>query len=206
MRLRRSRRRRGLAACGRQWALAASVLLAVGRGVRAVGRACRGTRLPRTWWRTSSASRCRHPIVRCRGRRWLACCRARISRIDPAISEVLFAQTCFFRGRLVPHFVVRSGNAAVTVMVLPNEPLQAPEHFSEQRLRRRSVSGCGPRQHRRAEPHEHRFREAGAGNSQRAAFADAGLKRSLRRAAAARAVSSCVDAAPIATASARSAN
>ncbi len=52
-------------------------------------------------------------------------------RLDPGNREVLFAQTCFFRGRLVPHFVVRSGNAAITVLVLPNEALPKAEHFSE---------------------------------------------------------------------------
>lgn len=51
--------------------------------------------------------------------------------IDPLTHQVLFAQTCFFRGRLVPHFVVRSGDAAVTVLVLQNESLQAPEPFNE---------------------------------------------------------------------------
>jgi Protein of unknown function (DUF3379) len=52
-------------------------------------------------------------------------------RIDPIKQPVLFAQTCFFRGRLVPHFVMRRGNAAVTVLVLPDEALKAPEHFSD---------------------------------------------------------------------------
>jgi hypothetical protein len=50
-------------------------------------------------------------------------------RIDPLNRDVLFAQTCFFRGRLVPHFVVRAGNAALTVLVLPDENVKAPEHF-----------------------------------------------------------------------------
>jgi hypothetical protein len=50
-------------------------------------------------------------------------------KMDPISHEVLFAQTCFFRGRLVPHFVVRSGDAAVTVLVLQNEQLKGPEHF-----------------------------------------------------------------------------
>jgi hypothetical protein len=52
-------------------------------------------------------------------------------RIDPANREVLFAQTCFFRGRLVPHFVVRSGGAEVTVLVLPREAVEAAMHFDE---------------------------------------------------------------------------
>jgi uncharacterized protein DUF3379 len=51
--------------------------------------------------------------------------------LDPIGQDVLFAQTCFFRGRLVPHFVVRSGDAAVTVLVLPDESLNAPEYFDE---------------------------------------------------------------------------
>ena len=45
--------------------------------------------------------------------------------------EVAFAETCFFRGRLVPHFVVRTSQGPITVMILPAEPLQAPEHFEE---------------------------------------------------------------------------
>jgi len=51
-------------------------------------------------------------------------------KMDPINHEVLFAQTCFFRGRLVPHFVVRSGDAAVTVLVLQDEQLKRPEHFA----------------------------------------------------------------------------
>jgi hypothetical protein len=52
-------------------------------------------------------------------------------RLDPIHRDVLFAQTCFFRGRLVPHFVVRSGGAAITVLVLPRESVDAPVHFEE---------------------------------------------------------------------------
>ncbi|HEU4624952.1 MAG TPA: DUF3379 family protein [Steroidobacteraceae bacterium] len=52
-------------------------------------------------------------------------------RLDPIGGDVLFAQTCFFRGRLVPHFVVRSGGAAVTVLVLSRESVSAPVHFDE---------------------------------------------------------------------------
>lgn len=52
-------------------------------------------------------------------------------QLDPANREVLFAQTCFFRGRLVPHFVMRSGGTEVTVLVLPREPVDVPTHFDE---------------------------------------------------------------------------
>jgi hypothetical protein len=52
-------------------------------------------------------------------------------QLDSANREVLFAQTCFFRGRLVPHFIVRSGGSEVTVLVLPREEIDAPMHFDE---------------------------------------------------------------------------
>jgi len=51
-------------------------------------------------------------------------------KMDTINTEVLFAQTCFFRGRLVPHFVVRSGDTAVTVLILQNEQLKGSEHFA----------------------------------------------------------------------------
>jgi hypothetical protein len=52
-------------------------------------------------------------------------------RLDPISGEVVFAQTCFLRGRLIPHLVVRSGDTAITVLVLLHEPIDAPRHFDE---------------------------------------------------------------------------
>jgi hypothetical protein len=52
-------------------------------------------------------------------------------RLDPISGEVVFAQTCFLRGRLVPHFIVRSGGAAITVLVLLHEPVEGARHFDE---------------------------------------------------------------------------
>lgn len=49
--------------------------------------------------------------------------------LDPPNRDVLFAQTCFLRGRLVPHFAIRSANGTVTVIVLPDENVKAPERF-----------------------------------------------------------------------------
>ena len=40
-------------------------------------------------------------------------------------------ETCLFRGRLVPHFVVRTEQGPFTVMILPEERVRAPEHFQE---------------------------------------------------------------------------
>lgn len=51
--------------------------------------------------------------------------------LDALPGEVVFAETCFFRGRLVPHLVVRTKEGPVAVMILPEERVQAPEHFEE---------------------------------------------------------------------------
>jgi hypothetical protein len=52
-------------------------------------------------------------------------------QLDALPGEVTFAQTCFFRGRLVPHFVVRTGRGPVTVLILPNEQMKSTERFAE---------------------------------------------------------------------------
>jgi hypothetical protein len=51
--------------------------------------------------------------------------------LDALPGEVTFAETCFFRGRLVPHFVVRTSQGPIAVMILPTEHVKAPEHFEE---------------------------------------------------------------------------
>jgi hypothetical protein len=119
-----------LASLGRQWALAASVLFAVivalvlwgalpshSLAADVVAHVI-GEPLP------AAGTPVPHAVLE-------AVLQRSNLRIDPMNQEVLFARTCFFRGRLVPHFVVRAGNAAVTVLVLPNEVLKAPEHFSD---------------------------------------------------------------------------
>ena len=52
-------------------------------------------------------------------------------QLDSLPGEVVFAETCFFRGRLVPHLIVRTTEGPVTVMILPEERVGAPEHFDE---------------------------------------------------------------------------
>lgn len=49
--------------------------------------------------------------------------------LDPLNREVVFARTCFFRGRLVPHLVVRTTEGLVTVLLLPAENVKTPERF-----------------------------------------------------------------------------
>jgi Protein of unknown function (DUF3379) len=118
------------AALKRQWALAASVLFALGVALVLWGA------LPR---HTLAADVVAHVISEPLPPDGKVLSPAVLEgvlqnahlQLDPSDREVLFAQTCFFRGRLVPHFVVRSGGAAVTVLVLARERVDAPVHFDE---------------------------------------------------------------------------
>jgi len=53
-------------------------------------------------------------------------------RLRPEVGTVSYANSCRFRGRTVPHLVVQTDGGPVTVMVLRNEPLDAPVRFAEQ--------------------------------------------------------------------------
>ena len=50
-------------------------------------------------------------------------------RLDPINPSIVFVRTCFLRGRLVPHFIVRTEHGTATVMILPDERVKSPEHF-----------------------------------------------------------------------------
>ena len=52
-------------------------------------------------------------------------------RLRPAVGTVSYANSCFFRGHRVPHLVVQTATGPVTVMVLPDESVEAPVRFSE---------------------------------------------------------------------------
>lgn len=52
-------------------------------------------------------------------------------RMDMDERPIVFAQSCLFRGRLVPHFVVSTPDGPVTVMILPDERVHGIERFSE---------------------------------------------------------------------------
>jgi len=47
---------------------------------------------------------------------------------------VVYAAACQFRGRSVPHFVVRTAGGLVTVMLMPHEKILMRKHFSESGL------------------------------------------------------------------------
>jgi uncharacterized protein DUF3379 len=50
-------------------------------------------------------------------------------RLDPINPSIVFMRTCFIRGRLVPHFMVRTADGMATVMILPDEHIKAVERF-----------------------------------------------------------------------------
>ncbi len=114
---------------GRYWALAASVLLAV-----AVVLVMWGA-LPQ---HSLAADVVSHvvsetidqpldgPVDESAVRRVMEQAGLRLDAIDPSI---VFVRTCFIRGRLVPHFIVRTADGMATVMILPNEHLKNAERF-----------------------------------------------------------------------------
>jgi hypothetical protein len=53
-------------------------------------------------------------------------------RLDAAATgEIVYAHSCFFRGRYVPHMVVRTARGPVTVLVLPGERIASRLEFAE---------------------------------------------------------------------------
>jgi hypothetical protein len=49
--------------------------------------------------------------------------------LDPINPSIVFVRTCFLRGRLVPHFIVRTEHGDATVMIMPREFVKKPERF-----------------------------------------------------------------------------
>jgi Protein of unknown function (DUF3379) len=55
--------------------------------------------------------------------------------LDPKAPSVSYANSCDFRGQIVPHLVVQSPRGPVTVMVLTHEAVSKARHFDEQGYR-----------------------------------------------------------------------
>jgi hypothetical protein len=51
-------------------------------------------------------------------------------RLRPGAGAVLYANTCRFRGRAVPHLVLRTEAGPATLLVLRHEPVDAAEDFT----------------------------------------------------------------------------
>ena len=52
-------------------------------------------------------------------------------KLGPGMQAVVYASSCFFRGHFVPHMVVTTPEGPVTVMILVNEKVAAPQQFKE---------------------------------------------------------------------------
>jgi hypothetical protein len=123
---------RPLSVLRRGWALAASVLFAIGVGIALWAALPRHTLAadiiahvvsePQAWRGTETPVSA-ESLSEILGHSGL--------RIDSIHQEVLFAQTCFLRGRLVPHFVVRTHAGPVTVLIMPDEKVTEPMRFEE---------------------------------------------------------------------------
>jgi hypothetical protein len=52
--------------------------------------------------------------------------------LEPSARDVVYARTCEFRGREIPHLVVRTADGPVTVLVLADERVAFRHRFSEE--------------------------------------------------------------------------
>jgi len=64
-------------------------------------------------------------------------------RLRPGAADVTYANSCPFRGRIVPHLVVRTAHGPVTVLVLRDEPLTRPIRLNDDGFRG-SIVPVGP--------------------------------------------------------------
>jgi hypothetical protein len=53
-------------------------------------------------------------------------------KLGQGMQPVVYASSCWFRGHFVPHFVVMTKDGPITVMILVNETVQAPQQFNEE--------------------------------------------------------------------------
>jgi hypothetical protein len=127
--VRRARRRPAFA--WQQWAMAASVLLAM---VAVLG----------VWLLRPSDTLAREVVVHVQHepQSWFATQQVSAQGIDHALrgagvnldvisDRIVYAQSCFFRGHYVPHLVVQTAHGPATVMILRHEQVSARRSFHE---------------------------------------------------------------------------
>lgn len=52
-------------------------------------------------------------------------------KLGQGMQPIVYANSCYFRGHFVPHFVVMTANGPVTVMILMHERVSAQQQFNE---------------------------------------------------------------------------
>lgn len=125
----RSRARRQPAAVWRQWALAASIVLATLLGV---------------WVLRPSDTLAREVVAHVQGepQSWLASQHVSAADINAALrgsgvelnltsDKVMYAQSCWFHGHYVPHLVVQTAHGPATVIILRHEQVHGRSSFHE---------------------------------------------------------------------------
>lgn len=55
---------------------------------------------------------------------------ANLARLDHGAGLITYAQTCIINGREVPHLVIQGERGPVTLMLMPDEKVAAPESFT----------------------------------------------------------------------------
>ncbi len=116
----------------RPWALAAGVLLAIGAGLGfwalrsapslASALTTHMAGEPDSWNQTIAVGQSDVDAV----------LKASGARIDAQQMPIVYAHSCLFRGRQVPHLVVRTDRGPITVVILSNERVTKAEAFSSE--------------------------------------------------------------------------
>jgi hypothetical protein len=115
----------------RQWALAASAVLAV-------------FALFAVWLLRPSDTLAHEVVTHVQGEpeSWFATQHVSAQGIDKVLrgsgvqldinsDRIMYAQSCWFRGHYVPHLVVETARGPATVMILRHEEVSAPQKFRE---------------------------------------------------------------------------
>jgi hypothetical protein len=64
-------------------------------------------------------------------------------RLAPDVGSVVYVETCVFRGRQIPHLVVRTEGGLVTVLILPEERPSRPIEIAASGMSGRIVPVLG---------------------------------------------------------------
>jgi hypothetical protein len=115
----------------RQWAMAASVMLAVFAAVA-------------VWLLRPTDTLAHEVVTHVKGEpdSWLSTHGVSVGALDHALqrsgigldfasNKIVYVQSCWFRGHYVPHLVVETTHGPVTVLILRHEHVKAPDEFRE---------------------------------------------------------------------------
>lgn len=115
----------------REWALAASVVLATAAGIA-------------VWLLRPTDTLAHEVVTHVRGEpdSWLSAHSVSVGALDHSLrrsgvgldfasDRIVYAQSCWFRGHYVPHLVVQTAQGPATVLILRHVQVKAPDYFHE---------------------------------------------------------------------------